>query len=73
MSSMVIAPANTGRDKRSRIAVKITDQGNRVILSDSCFFGRILIKVAIKLVAPRIDLIPAAWREKMVMSTGGPL
>lgn len=70
---MVIAPANTGKDSRRRMAVRITDHGKRVILSDSCFLGRILIKVAMKLVAPKMDLIPAACREKIVMSTGGPL
>lgn len=60
MSSMVIAPANTGKDRRRRMAVKTTDHGKRVILLDSCFLGRMLIRVAIKLVAPKIDLIPAA-------------
>ena len=59
VSSIVIAPASTGKDKSKRIAVKITDHGNRGILSDFCAFNRILIMVAIKFAAPRMDLAPA--------------
>jgi len=70
---MVIAPANTGRERRRRIAVRITDHGNRGILSDFCFLSRMLIMVAIKLAAPKMDLAPAKWREKIAISTGGPL
>ena len=59
VSSMVMAPANTGNDKRRRMAVKMTDHGNKGILSDFCFLRRILIIVAMKLAAPKIDLAPA--------------
>ena len=69
----MIAPASTGRDSSKRIAVKITDQGNNGIISDFCGLGRILITVAIKLAAPRIDLAPARWSEKIAISTEGPL
>lgn len=54
-----MAPANTGSERRSKIAVKITDHGNKGILSDLCLLSRILIKVAIKFAAPKIDLAPA--------------
>lgn len=68
-----MAPASTGRDRRSKIAVRITDHGNRGIFLGFCFLGRMLIIVAMKFAAPRMDLAPAKCREKIVMSTGGPL
>lgn len=70
---MVMAPANTGRDRRRRIAVRITDHGNIGILLGFCFLDRMLIIVAMKFAAPRMDLAPARCREKIVISTGGPL
>lgn len=73
VSSIVIAPAKTGRDSRSRIAVRITDHGNRGVLSPFCFLFRMFKMVAMKFAAPRIDLAPARCREKMAISTGGPL
>jgi hypothetical protein len=59
VSSIVIAPASTGKDKRSRIVVIKIDQTNRGICSIFIVFGFMLIIVAIKLMAPRIDEIPA--------------
>ena len=59
VSSIVIAPANTGRDKRSRTAVIFTDQTNKGIRSKCITGDRILITVVIKFRAPKIDLIPA--------------
>jgi hypothetical protein len=56
---MVMAPASTGRDKSSRMAVISTDHTNRGILSKSIEEVRILIIVEIKFVAPRIDDTPA--------------
>jgi hypothetical protein len=56
---MVIAPARTGRVRRSRITVMITDQTNRGMRSRRIPFHRILIIVVIKLMAPRIDAAPA--------------
>lgn len=70
---MVIAPAKTGKDSNKRIAVKITDHGNKGIFSDVWLFNRILIIVAIKLAAPKIEEAPARCSEKIAMSTGGPL
>lgn len=72
MSSIVIAPASTGKDRRRRIAVIFTAQTNRGIRSSRSPFERILITVVIKLIAPRIEEIPAKWREKMARSTEGP-
>ena len=68
-----MAPANTGRDSRSKIAVINTDQGNMGVLSGFKDIGRIFTIVAIKLIAPKIDLAPAKCREKIAKSTGGPL
>lgn len=59
VSSIVMAPANTGRDKSSRIAVIKTAQtisGIRIIV---IFSLRILITVVIKLIAPKIEDTPA--------------
>jgi len=66
---MVIAPANTGSDSSSKIVVIIIDHRNSGIRSKYIMFGRIFKKVVIKLIAPRIDEIPARWREKIVIST----
>lgn len=68
----MIAPAKTGRERRSSTAVINTDQQKRGIFSIEKFLDRILIIVEIKLMAPIIDLTPAMCREKMVRSTEGP-
>jgi hypothetical protein len=57
--SIVIAPANTGRDNNNRIAVTKTDHTNKGVWSHSIPGARILMMVVIKLMAPRIDEIPA--------------
>lgn len=69
---MVIAPASTGRDRRSRMAVIKTDQTKRGIRSNVIPFDRILIIVVMKFTAPRIEEIPAKWREKIARSTEAP-
>jgi hypothetical protein len=56
---MVIAPANTGSDKRRRMAVRKTDQTNNGVRSHDIPAVRILIIVVMKFTAPRIDLAPA--------------
>ena len=68
-----MAPARTGRERRSRIAVRITDHGNRGVLSPFWPFVRRFRMVAMKFAAPRIELAPARCKEKIAMSTGGPL
>ena len=55
----MIAPARTGKDRSKRIAVIITDHGNREVFSDLWNLIRIFRMVAMKFAAPRIDLTPA--------------
>ena len=54
-----MAPASTGKDKRSRIAVKSTDHTNSGISSIVRASGRMLEIVVIKFADPRILLTPA--------------
>jgi hypothetical protein len=68
----VIAPASTGRDSSSNRAVMAIDHTNSGIRSGFMLFGFMLIVVVIKFTAPRIDEIPAKWREKMARSTDAP-
>jgi hypothetical protein len=69
----VIAPANTGRDNNKSTAVIKTDQTNKGIRSKFIILARIFKIVVIKLIAPKIEEIPAMWREKIVKSTDEPL
>lgn len=55
------------------MAVMNTDQTNRGIRSSVSLLDRILIIVVIKFTAPRIDLIPARWSEKIARSTEAPV
>jgi len=73
VSSIVMAPARTGRDRSSRIAVNRTDHTNKGVFSILMFFDRILMIVVIKFVDPRIDEAPARCREKIVKSTEDPM
>jgi len=70
--SIVIAPANTGRDNSSRTTVIVTAHTNRGIRSSRRPCHRILITVVIKLTAPKIDEAPAKCKEKIAKSTEGP-
>lgn len=72
VSSIVIAPASTGRDRTSRTAVIFTLHTNRGIRSKTIPLARILIIVVMKLIEARIDDTPARCSEKIVMSTDGP-
>ena len=72
VSSMVMAPASTGSDSSSRKAVTRIDQTNRGILCRVMPGARMLKMVVMKLIAPRIELAPARWSEKIAMSTAGP-
>lgn len=65
----MIAPAKTGNDKINRIAVIKIDQGKRGIWFNFKLFGIIFRIVQIKLIAPKIDEIPAKCKEKIVKST----
>jgi len=67
-----MAPARTGRARRSMMTVINTAQRNRGSRSIWNPFPRIFIMVVMKFRAPRIDLAPARCREKMAKSTDGP-
>ena len=67
-----MAPASTGNDKRSKIAVIFTDHTNKVIRSKAIPSHRILITVEMKLIAPKIEEAPAKCREKIAKSTDPP-
>ena len=69
---MVIAPASTGSASSSRKAVTRTDHTNSGILCRVMPGARMLKMVVMKLIAPRIELAPARWSEKITMSTAGP-
>jgi len=64
-----MAPANTGKDRRSKIAVIKTDQTNKGRLSREVFKLRMLMIVVIKLIAPKIEETPAKCKLKMAKST----
>lgn len=69
---MVMAPANTGRESNNSRAVKNTDQTNRFSRSQVIPGDRRLITVVRKLMAPKMDEIPAIWSEKIARSTAFP-
>lgn len=69
---MVIPPAKTGKDSSNKTAVILTDQENKESCSYFSLFDRILIIVAIKLTAPKIEEAPAKCKEKIAKSTDPP-
>jgi hypothetical protein len=70
---MVIAPARTGKERSSKIAVITTAQTNNGVRSKYIPLGRILITVEIKFTAPKIEEIPARCKLKIAKSTLDPL
>lgn len=72
VSSIVIAPASTGKDNKRSTAVTITDHTNNGIRSSNIPNVRRFPRVLKKLTAPRIDLTPARCREKIAKSTDPP-
>lgn len=68
----MIAPASTGSDSNSRIAVKNTDHTNSGVRSQVIPIVRILIIVVMKFTAPRILEAPAKCRLKIERSTEAP-
>ncbi|MEB0055069.1 hypothetical protein QN402_31880, partial [Pseudomonas sp. FG1] len=66
VSSMVIAPASTGRDRSRRIAVIFTLHTNKGIRSNTIPLERMLMIVVIKLIEAKIEDTPARCREKIV-------
>lgn len=73
VNNIVIAPAKTGNDKRSKKAVINTDQTNNGKRWKVKPRARIFIIVTIKLIAPKIDEAPAMCKLKIAKSTAGPL
>ena len=59
VNSIVIAPAKTGKERRSSTTVMSTAHTNRGIRSSRRPFHRIFATVVMKLTAPKIDEIPA--------------
>jgi hypothetical protein len=59
VKSIVIAPANTGKERRSNTTVIVTAHTNRGIRSSVNPCHRMLITVVIKFTAPKIDEAPA--------------
>ena len=72
VNNIVIAPAKTGKDNKSKIAVKNTAQTKSGIRSIVIPALRMLITVVIKLTAPRIEETPAKCKEKIPISTEAP-
>jgi len=70
--SIVIAPAKTGRERRRRTAVILTDQTNKESRSNCIPYHRMLTIVVIKLIAPKIEDTPARCKEKIAKSTEPP-
>ena len=68
VSSIVIALARTGRDRRSSRAVIAIDHTNSGIRSGFMLFGFMLIVVVMKFTAPKMEDTPA----KLARSTDAP-
>jgi hypothetical protein len=63
-----MAPAKTGSESNSKIAVTATETINKGVFSIDRFFLLIFVIVARKLIAPKIEEIPAKCKEKIVIS-----
>jgi len=69
---MVIAPAKTGNESRSKVAVTKIAQGNIGIRIKIMPTTRILINVEMKFIAPIIEEAPAKCRAKIAKSRATP-
>lgn len=67
-----MAPANTGKESKRRIAVTNTDQAYRGIWSLFIPIVRRFLRVVIKFTAPKREEIPARCKEKIAKSTDAP-
>jgi hypothetical protein len=72
IKSIVIAPASTGKESNKRNAVIRILQTNSGITYNGIPNARILKIVTIKLIAPKMEDIPARCRLKIPKSTAGP-
>jgi len=68
VKSIVMAPARTGKERRSKTAVTATATTNSGVFSAERFFLFMLLIVAKKLMAPKIEETPAKCNEKIVIS-----
>jgi hypothetical protein len=73
VNTIVIAPANTGRDNNNKTAVTNIAQPYRANLCNLIPGHLILSIVVIKFIAPNKLLIPDRCKAKMAKSTLGPL
>jgi hypothetical protein len=71
-SNIVIAPASTGSDNNSKIAVTKIAHENKLILCKLNPPALILSTVEIKFMAPRRDETPLKCKEKIAKSTEPP-
>ena len=69
VNNIVIAPANTGRDKINKKTVTNTDQTNNLIWPKLIGVLRRFLTVHMKLIPPRIEEIPAQCKLKITKST----
>ena len=72
VSSMVSAPARTGSDRTSRNTVTSTDHTNSGIRCRVMPGARMLKIVVMKLIDPRIELMPATCSDRINRSIAGP-
>ena len=72
VKSIVIAPPRTGRANTTKNAVTSIAQTNKGISNSLIPGARILMMVAIKLTAPKIEDAPARCNEKIAKSTARP-
>jgi hypothetical protein len=73
VKTIVIPPANTGRDNNKRTAVTNTAQPNNANLCNLIPGALIFNIVVIKFMAPNKLLTPAKCKPKIARSTPGPL
>jgi hypothetical protein len=72
VKSIVIAPANTGKDNNNKKEVIKIDQANNGIL---CIVipGALILKIVVmKLIDPKIEAAPDKCKLKIAKSTDGP-
>jgi hypothetical protein len=69
VKSIVIAPANTGKDNTNKKTVTKIVQTKRLICSKETQLLRKFLVVVIKLIPPKIELTPAQCKLKMAKST----
>jgi hypothetical protein len=72
VNNIVIAPARTGRDRRSKIVVRRIDQTNKGVRSIDIPGARIFMIVVINLIEAIIEEAPARCKEKIARSTHPP-